>query len=102
MAATRSVSRSPSATSAACSGDSGGLWSDVKSVFSSVGNFFDNIFGGIGDFFSSIFPVALDLNGDGVQLTPVTSSNTFFDMAGDGYQHLNHHGGQGCPRKALM
>ncbi|CCJ07947.1 EF-hand domain-containing protein [Methylocystis sp. SC2] len=66
----------------------GGLWSDVKSVFSSVGNFFDNIFGGIGDFFSSIFPVALDLNGDGVQLTPVTSSNTYFDMAGDGYQHL--------------
>lgn len=66
----------------------GGLWSDVKSVFSSVGNFFDNIFGGIGDFFDSIFPVALDLNGDGVQLTPAASSNTYFDMAGDGYQHL--------------
>ncbi|AZG75281.1 DUF4214 domain-containing protein [Methylocystis rosea] len=65
-----------------------GFWSDTKALFSSVGNFFGNIFGGIGDFFSSIFPVALDLNGDGVQLTPVTSSNTFFDMAGDGYQHL--------------
>jgi hypothetical protein len=58
--------------------------SDVKSVFSSVGHFF----GHIGSFFRHLFPVALDLNGDGVQLTPVTSSNTFFDMAGDGYQHL--------------
>jgi hypothetical protein len=65
-----------------------GFWSDTKALFSSIGNFFDNIFGGIGDFFSDLFPVALDLNGDGVQLTPVTSSNTFFDMAGDGYQHL--------------
>ncbi len=55
----------------------GGFWSDTKAVFSSIGNFFDNIFGGIGDFFSDLFPVALDLNGDGVQLTPVTSSNTF-------------------------
>ncbi|MGJ0427195.1 hypothetical protein [Methylocystis sp.] len=43
---------------------------DVKGVFSSIGNFFDNIFGGIGDFFSGLFPAALDLNGDGVQLTP--------------------------------
>lgn len=62
--------------------------SDTKALFSSVGNFFGNIFGGVGSFFRHLFPVALDLNGDGVQLTPVTSSNTFFDMAGDGYQHL--------------
>lgn len=62
--------------------------SDTKALFSSVGHFFGHIFGGIGSFFRHLFPVALDLNGDGVQLTPVTSSNTFFDMAGDGYQHL--------------
>jgi hypothetical protein len=35
----------------------------------------------------SAFPVVLDLNGDGIKIDPLTSSNNFFDMAGDGYQH---------------
>jgi trimeric autotransporter adhesin len=65
-----------------------GLVSSVEGFFANVGSFFSNVFSGIGNFFSSIFPVALDLNGDGVQLTPATSSNAYFDMAGDGYQHL--------------
>jgi uncharacterized metal-binding protein len=32
-------------------------------------------------------PVVLDLDGDGVEIRELGSSNTFFDMAGDGYKH---------------
>ncbi len=32
-------------------------------------------------------PVILDLDGDGVDIAPLTGSNKFFDVAGDGYQH---------------
>ncbi|MGJ0451651.1 MAG: hypothetical protein ACR65T_00235 [Methylocystis sp.] len=41
------------------------------------------------------YPVVLDLNGDGVKINPLTSSNTFFDMAGDGYQHRTAWAGAG-------
>ena len=40
-------------------------------------------------------PVILDLNNDGISLTPATSSNTFFDTAGDGYQHRTAWAGAG-------
>lgn len=30
-------------------------------------------------------PIILDLNGDGIQLTPLTGSNVYFDYAGDGF-----------------
>ena len=33
------------------------------------------------------YPVVLDLNGDGIKITPQSQSNQFYDMAGDGYQH---------------
>ena len=46
------------------------------------------VFSSFGKFFSKLFPLALDLNGDGVQLAPTTEGNNFFDMASDGYQHL--------------
>src|SRR5215510_12832821 len=39
--------------------------------------------GGYGGF----YPVILDLDGDGIKITPLASSNMFFDMAGDGRQH---------------
>ena len=32
-------------------------------------------------------PVILNLDGNGIQVTPVTSWNTYYDMAGDGRQH---------------
>ena len=32
-------------------------------------------------------PVLLDLDGNGLDITPLSSSNIFYDMAGDGYQH---------------
>jgi len=32
-------------------------------------------------------PVLLDLDGDGISVDPLSSSNTYFDMAGDGLQH---------------
>jgi len=37
----------------------------------------------------------LDLTGRGINITPSTSSNTFYDMAGDGYQHLTAWAGAG-------
>jgi Ca2+-binding RTX toxin-like protein len=40
-------------------------------------------------------PILLDLDGDGVEIVPVTSSNTFVDMAGDGKQHRTAWAGVG-------
>ena len=58
------------------------LVSDVKSGISEIGNFFGSAASSVGKFFRGLFsPVALDLNGDGVQLTPATEGNKFFDMA---------------------
>ena len=37
----------------------------------------------------------LDLNGDGLNITPLSSSNIFYDMAGDGYQHRSAWAGAG-------
>jgi hypothetical protein len=37
---------------------------------------------------SAPYPVVLNLDGAGVKITQATSSNKFFDMKGDGYQHL--------------
>ena len=65
------------------------LVSDASNAFSTIVNFFSSAASSVGKFFRGLFsPVALDLNGDGVQLTPATEGNKFFDMAGDGYQHL--------------
>ncbi len=36
---------------------------------------------------SSSGPIVLDLSGKGINITPLSSSNNFFDMVGDGYQH---------------
>ncbi len=41
------------------------------------------------------WPVVLDLTGGGIKITPKSSSNTFFDMAGDGYQHRTAWAGAG-------
>ena len=40
---------------------------------------------GFGNF--GFAPIVLDLDGDGVDIIPLTASNQYFDMAGDGYQH---------------
>src|SRR5262249_3144135 len=47
--------------------------------------------GGYGGF----SPVILDLDGDGIKITPLASSNMFFDMAGDGRQHRTAWAGAG-------
>ncbi|CAA2137646.1 hypothetical protein MBLL_00759 (plasmid) [Methylobacterium bullatum] len=47
---------------------------------------------GGGDLFG---PIVLDLAGNGISVTPLTSSNTFFDVAGDGYQHQTAWAGAG-------
>ena len=65
------------------------LVSEARNLFSTIGNFFSSAASSVGKFFRGLFsPVALDLNGDGVQLTPASEGNKFYDMAGDGYQHL--------------
>ncbi|MBU3890840.1 DUF4214 domain-containing protein [Methylosinus sp. KRF6] len=43
----------------------------------------------------SAWPVILDLDGNGIKIDPLTSSNTYFDMAGDGYQHRTAWAGAG-------
>jgi hypothetical protein len=40
-------------------------------------------------------PIVLDLDGNGIALAPLTSSNTFFDTKGDGYQHRTAWAGAG-------
>ena len=50
-------------------------------------------YGYSGGYFSA--PVVLDLNGDGLNITPLSSSNMFYDMAGDGYQHRTAWAGAG-------
>jgi hypothetical protein len=51
-------------------------------------------FGGEFDF-GGFFPVVLDLDGSGIEITPFASSNMFFDMAGDGRQHRTAWAGAG-------
>lgn len=65
------------------------------SFFDDVSSFFDSIFnlGSITTFYD--WPVVLDLDGNGVTITPKESSNVFFDMAGDGYQHRTAWAGAG-------
>jgi hypothetical protein len=53
-------------------------------------------FGGLGaDYFADVLPVLLDLDGDGLEITPLSSSNMFFDMAGDGRQNRTAWAGAG-------
>jgi len=40
-------------------------------------------------------PIVLDLDGNGIALAPLTSSNTYFDTKGDGYQHRTAWAGAG-------
>jgi hypothetical protein len=40
-------------------------------------------------------PVVLDLDGNGINITPLNASNTYFDMAGDGWQHRTAWAGAG-------
>ncbi len=41
------------------------------------------------------YPVVLDLNGNGIKITPLSSSNMFFDMANDGYAQKTAWAGPG-------
>ncbi|MEQ1672178.1 MAG: hypothetical protein ABL893_15085, partial [Hyphomicrobium sp.] len=43
----------------------------------------------------SDFPVILDLGGGGIDITQLSDSNTYFDMAGDGRQHRTAWAGTG-------
>lgn len=51
--------------------------------------------GSLGGRGSFVKPIILDLDGNGVKVTPLSSSTTTFDMAGDGLQHLTAWAGKG-------
>ncbi|MFT4080223.1 DUF4214 domain-containing protein [Rhodomicrobium sp.] len=50
---------------------------------------------GFGDEGGDFAPVVLDLSGKGINITPLSSSNTFFDMTGDGREHRTAWAGAG-------
>jgi len=68
----------------------GGVFGAIGSAFSSAfgggggGGFISDAISAVGDFFSSIFPVVLDLDGDGLELTSQAESNAFIDFDNDG------------------
>jgi len=45
--------------------------------------------------FSFDFPIVLDLAGTGIKIDPLSSSNTYYDMAGEGYKHRTAWAGAG-------
>ncbi|KAA5595071.1 hypothetical protein, partial [Blastochloris sulfoviridis] len=45
--------------------------------------------------FGGFSPVLLDLSGDGVSITELSASNTWYDTVGDGYQHRTAWAGAG-------
>ncbi|OQW59414.1 MAG: hypothetical protein A4S14_05455 [Proteobacteria bacterium SG_bin9] len=51
--------------------------------------------GGFDSFAGFVNPIVLDLAGQGLNVTPLGSSNAFFDTAGDGYQHRTAWAGAG-------
>jgi hypothetical protein len=51
--------------------------------------------GGYGGGYGGYAPVILDLSGKGINITPLSSSNTFFDIAGDEQQHRTAWAGAG-------
>ena len=73
----------------------GGIASGIGSAFGAIGSAFgfgggggggggSGLFRGIGDFVKSLFPVVLDLDGDGLELTSLEESNAFIDFDNDG------------------
>ncbi|OQW59416.1 MAG: hypothetical protein A4S14_05465 [Proteobacteria bacterium SG_bin9] len=50
---------------------------------------------GFDNFTGFVNPIVLDLAGQGLNVTPLGSSNAFFDTAGDGYQHRTAWAGAG-------
>lgn len=63
-----------------------------RRVFVAVGGGLGRLVGLGPSLYDIDWPIVLDLHGDGIEITPLTSSNTFLDMAGDGYQHRNRLG----------
>lgn len=55
------------------------------------GGFDADSFGDIGD----VWPIVIDMDGDGVQITPVHESTAFFDMNDDGFRNLTGWAGPG-------
>ena len=73
-------------------------WSDLEDIFNQfidsligladrIWNAVEDIFDSIGDFFSDLFPIVLDLDGDGIELIPISDSATWFDIKNDGTLH---------------
>ena len=59
--------------------DAGGF--DLGGILSTIGDFLGNFLGGL------FGPVELDLAGNGIKITPVSSSNMFLDTTGSGYKN---------------
>jgi len=66
---------------------------DISSFFNSLGDQLQRL--AMSQDSTQSAPVILDLSGNGVKITQKDSSNVFFDMAGDGYQHLTAWAGAG-------
>jgi hypothetical protein len=67
------------------SGGGSGLLTEIGDVLSSIGDFLASLFS----------PVELDLSGNGIKITPLSSSNMFFGMANDGYEQRTAWAGAG-------
>src|SRR6266567_2567504 len=64
-----------------------------------VGSYPGSFGGGYGGYGGGgYYPIVLDLTGKGINIQQLSSSNTFFDMAGEGHQHLTAWAGAG-PRQ---
>ncbi len=61
-----------------------------------VGSYPGSFGGGYGGYGGGgYYPIVLDLTGKGINIQQLSSSNTFFDMAGEGHQHLTAWAGAG-------
>ena len=94
-----SNSTASSSIASAISSAASSFASAVSSIASSIASIFsggstDNS-GGDGGGDGGGNPVILDLAGTGIKIAPLSSSNTYYDMAGDGYQHRTAWAGAG-------
>ncbi|MEY9427047.1 hypothetical protein ABH975_002362 [Bradyrhizobium ottawaense] len=80
---------------ASLNGDDGGLSGGFSGGWSGGSSGWSGGWTGVTGGTSGGSPVVLDLTGQGIHVTPRTSSNQYFDMAGDGYQHATAWAGAG-------
>ena len=73
-------------------GQVGGSYGQIGGSYGQIGGSYGQVGGSFG---GSYGPVVLDLTGGGIKITPKSSSNFFYDMAGDGRQDRTAWAGAG-------